>query len=252
MPRIDDKIGKCRLCLKERELRMSHIIPSFFYDPLYSEGHRMARFSSKYGGRVDHVSDGIKERLLCDEHETFLNREYETYARNVLFGDEPLTVIEEPHRFFFGGIDYARFKLFLMSMFWRMGVAKHPFFEILRLGPHEERLRRMILEKDPGQPHEYGCIVSALERDKPGREQTITTPFFSRIEDQNAYKIVISGYFFAMLVSNRSSQLSRQEFFIKQDGVLQIPMVRAEEIRFLADSYGWTAPIQKRTKFELK
>ena len=72
----------------------------------------MARFSSKYGGRVDPVSDGIKERLLCDECENFLNREYETYARNVLFGDEPLTVIEEPHRFFFGGINYEKFKLF--------------------------------------------------------------------------------------------------------------------------------------------
>ena len=137
-------------------------------------------------------------------------------------------------------------------MFWRMGVAKHPFFEIVKLGRHEERMRRMILEKTPGSPYEYGCIVSAIERDKPGREQTITTPFFSRIEDQNAYKIVIAGYFFAMLVSSHGNKLSHQEFFIKHDGILQIAMVRAEEIRFLADTIEWTAPIQNRTNFELK
>ena len=248
----ESKFGQCRLCHNMRDLQKSHIIPAFFYEPLFSSGHFMGRFSSSFGGRIDAVSDGIKERLLCEECEHFLNREFETYARNMFFGNEPLTVTEEPTKLYFGGIDYARFKLFLISLFWRMGVATNPFFEIVKLGPHEPRMREMILNKIPGPPHEYGCIVSAIERDKPGREQTITTPFHSRIEGQNVYKIVIAGYAFAMLVSNRSDKLSRQDYFIREDGILRIDMIKAEQIRFLVDTYHWIAPIQTRGQFELK
>ena len=32
---------KCKLCLKENKLSRSHIIPEFFYKPLYDEKHRI-------------------------------------------------------------------------------------------------------------------------------------------------------------------------------------------------------------------
>ncbi len=47
------------------------------------------------------------------------------------------------------GVDYSKFKLFLMSLVWRAGAASGDFWETVKLGPHEEKLRSRIRAGDP-------------------------------------------------------------------------------------------------------
>jgi hypothetical protein len=60
------------------------------------------------------------------------------------------------------GVEYQPFKLFLMAQLWRAGVASDPLWEVVRLGPHEDRLRKMLLEADPGKSHEYACALTRI------------------------------------------------------------------------------------------
>jgi len=60
-----------------------------------------------------------------------------------------------------GGIDYKLFKLFQLSLLWRAGVSDRPIFKEVALGRHQEILRRMLLDDDPGESHKYGCIMLA-------------------------------------------------------------------------------------------
>jgi hypothetical protein len=45
--------------------------------------------------------------------------------------------------------DYATLKLFLMSLLWRVSVAKGEFFRCVKLGRHEEQLRQMLHAQNP-------------------------------------------------------------------------------------------------------
>ena len=100
---------------------------------------------------------GIYDRLLCKECEVQISR-YEQYAREV-FHRETLGVLEEPSRVVLTGINYTKFKLFQMSLLWRASITKRHEFAGVDLGSHGERMRRMILKEDPGEPYEYGCTL---------------------------------------------------------------------------------------------
>ena len=58
----------CRLCRRESNLRFSHILPEFFYLPMYDELHRTMSVSSDEKEKL--VQKGFREYLLCQECET--------------------------------------------------------------------------------------------------------------------------------------------------------------------------------------
>ena len=73
---------QCRLCMKEKELRVSHIIPSFVFKWLKetsATGH--IRFGQEPNQRIQ---DGYKIPFLCEDCETTLN-EWETQFANTVF-----------------------------------------------------------------------------------------------------------------------------------------------------------------------
>jgi hypothetical protein len=51
--------------------------------------------------------------------------------------------------------------MFHLSLLWRMSVSKHPYFKEVSLGPHEEVLRRMLLEARPGEPDQPPSFSAA-------------------------------------------------------------------------------------------
>lgn len=48
-------------------------------------------------------------------------------------------------------LPYRPLKLFRLSLLWRMSVSSLREFALVKLGPHEERIRQMLLQDDPGQ-----------------------------------------------------------------------------------------------------
>lgn len=182
--------GECRLCLQEAELRNSHVIPEFVYTALgvYDEKHRFCAFSTDPNVRVDTHQKGLREKLLCDTCEGRLNV-WETYAKKVLFGGVALDVEgDEQLGAIAHGVDYEKFKLFAMSLLWRASVSTLETFENVTLGPHEDKLRRLLLVGDAGERWRYGCGIlfssrPVLEMMASSRSQglsTARTPSVSR------------------------------------------------------------------------
>ena len=60
---------KCFLCLSEATLRASHVVPEFFYKPMYDEKHRFFTVSSDPERRDRMHQKGVRESLLCDDCE---------------------------------------------------------------------------------------------------------------------------------------------------------------------------------------
>jgi len=219
-------------------LRQSHILPEFFYQPLYNQEHWFYRISDQFKkqGEARRQYEGLKEHLLCADCEELLNKRYETYAHSVLYGKEPLMVEDLPGAFLFSQIDYGRFKLFLLSVLWRMGISSYNAFEVVKLGSHEETLRTMIFEGNPGAPEDYGCIISVVMHDKEIVKEYITPAYQSFVEGHNCYKIFVGGFAFCFFVSDHIHKLSRQDFFLTRSGVQRIDIMPPDKIRFFIEN----------------
>jgi hypothetical protein len=81
--------GVCKLCLCEKELRHSHILPEFMYQNLYD--HAPKRFytlnvdldnSGKSKKRIE--QKGLREYLLCGDCEVQLSK-CENYAAETIY-----------------------------------------------------------------------------------------------------------------------------------------------------------------------
>ncbi|MGH7655204.1 MAG: hypothetical protein ACREN6_11130 [Gemmatimonadaceae bacterium] len=133
----------CRLCGEPAILRDSHIVPEFVYRPSYDATHTAVVLDLQADEKAK-LQKGFRERMLCDACEGLFSK-WEGYFARIWFdrtkgirprliaADELITV---------GGIDYAQFKLFHMSIVWRLGVSTRREFDTVRLGTREKALRR--------------------------------------------------------------------------------------------------------------
>ena len=153
----------CRLCHKVRDLRKAHIIPEFLYRPLYnSKGHAMG-INGRGNRGWKPVQKGEREPLFCESCEQYFNEYFEKpfYAQWVAAKPlpNPWPATDYIHEV---TVDYSSFKLFHLSVLFRANVTSLPTFAEVSLGPHEEKLRQLILKRDAAEPHQYpvhGVVV---------------------------------------------------------------------------------------------
>lgn len=225
-------IASCKLCLQSKELRASHILPEFLYKEAYDSKHRMIYMVSEAGNRDKYLQKGVREPLLCQDCETRFSR-HERYAATVL---RELRIGPLPPGAFIRieGIDYAAFKLFLMSLLWRAGVAEHPMFSTVNLGPHAERLRSLLLVDSAGEPHEYGCFVEVV-RDLKDLRALVRTPYRLRLEAHIVYCFVFFGLFWYYVASSHSAEFPSRRLFLEKDGTLRIRVANTTEDEIVRD-----------------
>ncbi len=224
-----DNLEQCRLCLREKPLADSHIIPEFLYKPLYDEAHRMHFFRGNEPAKDRLIQKGIREPLLCngkDSCEQHISR-WERYAAQVF---NPKLIEGKPYNDVLvkEGIDYSSFKLFQMSILWRASVSGIIGFREVRLGPHQERLRSMLLNDDPGEEHEFGCMMMIRSPFLQWSEQLIVSPYFTRYQGHNSITFIINGIIWEYWVSSHTSKLP--QYFITKSG--ELPFVRMPEVAY--------------------
>lgn len=193
---------RCALCFQESDLRMSHIIPEFLYEPLYDEKHRYQLLSIVPDQGNLFKQKGLKEKLLCDSCEQKISV-WEGYARQVSKGGVSLTARTVENVIFIEGIDYKKFKLFQLSILWRAGVSQQQFFEYVDLGLHVETLRAQLVDENPGSASRYSCVMFGLKYDEKIAADVIIQPKKTRLHGQVAYNFIFGGYLWAFVVANK-------------------------------------------------
>ena len=205
------KHGVCKLCLNNKELMHSHVLPEFFYEPTYDETHKFISVSSHPLQNTRPFEKGLREYLLCKECEAQLSR-YETYAANILrkadeYRKPGSRVIEIP------GFDYTYFKLFGLSLIWRCHASRLHMFSAVKLGLHAEKIRAMLAAENPGKPSDYCFTLIKIE----GSEHTdriIIAPGLTRFQDHNAYIFMAYGFEWVFIISSHSGRLSEDYPFV--------------------------------------
>jgi hypothetical protein len=134
---------ECALCLEDRKLCNSHIVPDFLFRRLREEERTFYVFSGDTEKRRA-FRKTFSEKLLCTNCETHFSR-WESYAAQFFSDRIPLTGGPEGRHLALSGVDYPLMKLFFMSLLWRFAVTTNPWFKGCDLGSHRERLRLLLL-----------------------------------------------------------------------------------------------------------
>lgn len=230
----EEKRGYCRLCLEETELRKSHVLSEFLYESTYEpldlerpKQGRMVKVPADTDEKPRIMQKGLRERLLCARCEQYLNGIGEQYASKVLKRMDETEISAGKRYTIVNGVEYHPFKLFLMTQLWRAGVASDPFWKNVWLGPHEERLREMLLQADPGQPHEYACVITRFPASLLSR--TVVEPCVKKIEGHTWYGFVARGYTWLYVVSSHSKNAYKPRSVLSKKGELPINGAASDE-----------------------
>jgi hypothetical protein len=192
MSKSEKPAGICKLCGKTAKLCRSHIIPNLAYRPIRDETNRMAEVS--FFGKGRDVQTGYWEHMLCVDCEQRFSR-WETY-----FAGEWTKADRIPPKFTraatvqISRLEYAQFKLFHLSILWRLGASSRPENNGVKLGPHLDRIGAMLLNDDPGSADQYPFWAHLLFY-KDGRISTdiVVPPYATKRNSVNIYVVVFGG-----------------------------------------------------------
>ena len=226
----------CKLCEEDKPLIKSHIFPEWLYASLYDDKQRFFVLSTNKNKKRGTRPKGIYEKLLCRECEQRLGK-WEGYARNVFCGNDPRVKVQDfQDRLVISGLQYDPFKLFQMSLIWRASITNRPELHRINLGPHAERLRKMLIEEFPGESYQYGAIIMSLPRSQDQIMRELIYPperLPNKIDGHTAYRAILGGLFWLFLVSSHSADLPYNDLFISENGLLPIFEVGGPAIRFM-------------------
>lgn len=225
----------CALCHADAELCNSHILPEFLYRALYDDKHRFHQISAHPDARNRVIQKGLRERLLCHACEQRLSV-YEQYADRLLNGGVGVSVRRDGERLYLQQVDYAKLKLFQLSILWRAGVSTLSAFSQVQLGPHGERLRQQLVAEDPGPPELYGCLMFILMHESEVQPGMVVPPTWAKFVGQRAYRFVFGGTVYLYLVSSTPPPTYVSEHFVQPSGTATVRLQQLQEMHFLVDT----------------
>ena len=225
----------CALCHSYKPLMASHVIPEFLYETLYDEKHRFLQISDDPTRKNRYKQKGLYEPMLCFDCEQHISV-FEQYMGRLLNGGIGVGVQRHENRIYLSEVDYAKLKLFQLSVLWRSGVSKQSVFSQVALGPHEDNIRQMLLANEPGPANLYGCLMFALMNDEELVTALVVPPTWARLLGHKAYRFVFGGIVFVYVVSSTPVPTFVSENFVQKDGKVIVRLQQMNEMRYLIDT----------------
>lgn len=223
----------CRLCKEDQTLKNSHIIPEFFYKPIYDAKHHLPARKSGTLVQGRPLQKGIREKLLCEGCEQQLGCN-EKYVREVLFGGTEIGIRRLQDRLVLSNLDYTKVRLFFLPLIWRLSVASaHAMWRNVALGPHEEPIRQMVHSENAGEPWEYGFLCILFFFDGQFAEDWILEPDWVRSEWGRLYRLVVGGCEYLFHISNQRLPEPMRKRLIQKDGSWVIACKDARKMPFI-------------------
>lgn len=235
----------CALCLNRAKLCNSHIIPEFCYRPSYDVKHRACEVSS-WNPRWRATQIGKREHLLCEQCDNGRIGAYDTYFKRFWFDGPALPSVIAGDTVVVRGADYARFKLFHLSVLWRASVSSDPGFRNVRLGPYGEKLRVMLLDGDPGPQEAYpiwGTVI--LMDDRSAAYEVVSSPLRSKLGAFTVYYMCYGGCEWSFVVNDRVDKRF-QPVSLKRNAPLRLAARPLKDINSVRVRF--TSPPSKKSR----
>ena len=213
----------CQLCETEKPLIDAHIIPRSFFlehaDP--RQPNRLVTDRANIFPKRSPI--GVYDsKILCAACEAVFSP-YDDYGYRFFHPKEdypPVIDQGETLSYLVRDVSYSKLKLFLLAVLWRASVSTHAFYARVRLGPHEQKMRQLLLAKDAGPPDEYSIIIGRF--DYSSALVPILCPVVTRLGGFDFYELLLNG--FLIFVKRDTKPLSDllHELMLRPDGPLYV------------------------------
>ena len=178
--------------------------------------------------------------ILCAECDNALLGKLESYAYNVLYEGsvEGLSFRSEAtpdgvEWVLCNGVDYKKFKLFLLSLIWRFSISSNNFYEHVDLGMHEETIRKMILEDRPEDVTDFPCSIGSYRKHTDLPFEIISQPLKHRHNGGICYSVIMGGLLYTFYISKNLIPDYIPEIVVDKNNrlkVIQLPKDQAIKI----------------------
>ncbi|MCU5408339.1 hypothetical protein OCA16_27805 [Bacillus cereus] len=232
---------KCNLCGQEKELINSHIVPEGFYKNIYDDKNRLFLSSQS---RKDFITmqKGQREKLLCKECDsTIIGNKYDKYGIEVIRDHLHVQLSTDNEKELWEGLDYNRFKIFLLSVLWRAHLAQN-FHKGITLKKNIETIIVQAI-KSGQAPKENIIPIVGISLVDP---KYIESKCDEIIINGNTYKrggqnnsktciIIFGGYAWTFIVPKAEINDPQEEFFLKENGLMVLPKQNIRNFRPVTD-----------------
>lgn len=227
---------QCRLCHQEAELRESHILPKFLYQSLLNNNRQIMAITGHGHRGWKPLQDGEKENLFCERCEQHFNQHFEKPFRELWLETKPLPNPWSDSSARSITVDYSTFKLFHLSVLYRASVTSLPTFDNVELGAHTEKIRKLLLNRDPGKFYEYPVAGYAVVHHNT-REliQMISKPQAFRIGGLRCYGIMYGGVEWWTSVSTARNP-EFEQFALKGNGQISFSVFPWQEVAVVQEA----------------
>ncbi len=207
------------------------------YQYLFSEDHKFMVTASKEltkeNPKFKVLPTGEYEGgILCKTCDNNILGKYETYASKTIYAtDIPVSqapIVKNYHNkegqrwSSCVNVDYKRFKLFLLSVLWRASISTRPLFKEINLGPHQDKIKQIILNDDPGDESEYPIQMWTTAHDETIPKDFVLQPRGIKTDGHRLYIFPITGMFYLFYVSSHDKKKAILEHILKRDNTLTI------------------------------
>ena len=197
---------KCKLTGVEGKGVDAHIIPKSFYAIDPDEKLPTKLISNAEGQYPKKSPQGIYDQTILTEEGERVFSDWDDYgARLLLKGKsepESLRNNGEIVAYKVAEYDYAKLKLFFLSILWRASVSSQDFFKKVNLGPHEPFIREALLSGNPYDT-DWFAVILAKWSDQEEKGIGMMDPFRERFEGINYYRMYVGEYIVYCKVDQR-------------------------------------------------
>lgn len=216
-------VGRCRLCGNQEKLCDSHIIPEFFYKRLYDDLHKCLEVTIAAPSKSITHQKGLREPLLCECCDNKRLGKYEDYMARTLYGKQGISGKRIRNGILVEGLSYDRARLFQLSMLWRASISSLPEFGEVSLGPHEEKIRALLWDAEPGEPDQYPCVLCVPDRYfKALGDKAIKFPQVQKRHGHTWYDFYCGGLGWMYIVSSHTKGKLGRNMTIDLEGNLPV------------------------------
>lgn len=237
MRTFDDK-PRCKLCGSIGPLKRSHVIPKFFLKFTLDDKGRFY-YTHIFEDRIERIKRvqqlsipfvDFDPELLCASCEGRFSK-WETYCSKAFYKwkkqqPESIRFIEEETGHYEDviriDVDYATFRLFYLSILWRLSASNMEFCQSISLGDHEDEIRTMLLNKEPGREDKYPCILLNVHLGNYDLMDFIDVNTWEDDSGIGMVRLIAGGFCFEWYIRANHYPPVFRNFFLHDDGKLTV------------------------------
>lgn len=247
----------CKLCNQSKSLsKKSHIIPYFMYEgmfvdnePIYT-GPFIVTDENKHLIKKSRIGEYESDILCLDCEQKLLGHYYDDYVATIFNGNssayDPSIKFENFNSELgfsyvqISNIDEQRFRLFLLSVLFRISISKRAVFNDIRLDEKTfEKIRVSIYDKR--LIDNFNIYISILCYRHLNLEfgNIIAMPATIKLnEDLVAYSLLINGYIYFFYLTDNIDALSTSMKFQSSDNIKIQMLDKDQAIKLIFAHFG--------------